>query len=306
MSVLTQARAMPQARRSTLMRRRYIVSAFFVLPMVINFLIFRYAPIGLALHASLHDYSLLKGLGPFTGLDQYTKAIHDDLFWQSIKVSALFAIIKVPLQVALSLLLALFLAREVRGMGAMRTIVFVPVVTSIVVVAMLWSMMLNQDQGLIQSTLEAIGIPRTGFLSSRTLALPTLAIMMVWKEIGFSTIIFVAGIKGIPAVFYDAAAIDGAGPVQQFFRITLPLLKPVTLFVIVTQTISSLQIFVPIFVMTHGGPFFSTNGIVYYIYQNGFEYNDMGYASAMSFIVLVLLVVISGIQFRLLRSDVEY
>jgi ABC-type sugar transport system permease subunit len=306
MSVLTQSRAVPRVRRSSLMRRRYIVSVLFVLPMVVNFLIFRYTPIGLALHASLHEYSLLRGLGAFTGLDQYTKAVHDDLFWQSMKVSTLFAVIKVPLQIALSLLLALFLAREVRGMGAMRTIVYVPVVTSIVVVAMLWSMMLNKDQGLIQSGLEAIGIPRTGFLSSRTLALPTLAIMMVWKEIGFSTIIFVAGLKGIPAMFYDAAAIDGANPVQQFFRITLPLLKPVTLFVIVTQTISSLQIFVPIFVMTHGGPFFATNGIVYYIYQNGFQYNDMGYASAMSFLVLVLLVVISTIQFRMLRSDVEY
>lgn len=306
MSVLTQARAMPGARRSTLMRRRYVISALFVLPMVINFLLFRYTPIGLAFQASLHDYSLLRGIGGFTGLDQYTKALTDDLFWQSLKVSALFALIKVPLQVALSLLLALFLAREVRGMGAMRTVVYIPVVTSIVVVAMLWSMMLNKDQGLIQSSLEAIGIPRTGFLSSRTLALPTLAVMMVWKEIGFSTIIFVAGLKGIPAMFYDAAAIDGAGPVQQFFRITLPLLKPVTLFVIVTQTISSLQIFVPIFVMTRGGPFFSTNGIVYYIYQNGFQYNDMGYASAMSFLVLVLLVVVSGVQFKMLRSDLEY
>jgi len=306
MSAITQSRSVPRPRRSTLMRRRYLIASLFVLPMVINFLVFRYAPIGLAFQASLHDYSLLRGIGAFTGFDQYTKAFQDGLFWQSIKVSVFFALIKVPLQVVLSLLLALFLAREVRGMGAMRTIVYVPVVTSIVVVAMLWSMMLNKDQGIIQSGLEAIGVPRTGFLSSRTLALPTLAIMMVWKEIGFSTIIFVAGLKGIPGMFYDAAAIDGANPVQQFFRITLPLLKPVTLFVVVTQTISSLQIFVPIFVMTHGGPFFSTNGIVYYIYQNGFQYNDMGYASAMSFLVLIMLVVVSGIQFKMLRSDVEY
>ncbi len=306
MSVLTRSRTVPPAWRLTFSRRRYLISALFVLPMVLNFLIFRYTPIALALHASLHDYSLLRGIGPFVGLDNYAKAIHDSLFWQSLKVSAFFAIIKVPLQVIFSILLALFLAREVRGMGAMRTIVYVPVVTSIIVVSMLWSMMLNKDLGLFQSALEAIGIPRMGFLSSRTLALPTLAIMMVWKELGFSTIIFVAGLKSIPAVFYDAAAIDGAGPVQQFFRITLPLLKPVTLFVIVTQTISSLQVFVPVFQMTHGGPFFSTNAIVYYIYQNGFQYNDMGYASAMSFVVLVLLVVVSTIQFRMLRSDVEY
>src|SRR5262249_28126692 len=130
--------------------------------------------------------------------------------------------------------------------------------------------------------------------------------MMVWKEVGFSTIIFVAGLKGIPAMFYDAAAIDGAGPVRQFLSITLPLLKPVLLFVVVTQTISALQVFIPICVITQRAPTFATNAIVYYIYKNGFQYNDMGYASAMSFVVLVLLVAVSGFQFRLLRGEVEY
>jgi ABC-type sugar transport system permease subunit len=130
--------------------------------------------------------------------------------------------------------------------------------------------------------------------------------MMVWKEVGFSTIIFVAGLKGIPLVFYDAAAIDGASRLRQFWHITLPLLQPVTLFIVVTQSISAMQVFVPIFVMTDGGPFFSTNAIVFYIYQNGFRYSDMGYASAMSFLVLLVLVAVSGVQFRLLGSDTEY
>jgi ABC-type sugar transport system permease subunit len=130
--------------------------------------------------------------------------------------------------------------------------------------------------------------------------------MMVWKEVGFSMIIFVAGLKGIPEMFYDAAAIDGASRVQQFFSITLPLLKPVMLFVVVTQTIAATQVFVPIFVMTQGGPFFATNAIVYYIYQNGFSYNDMGYASALSFFVLALLVTVSYFQFRALKGEVEY
>jgi ABC-type sugar transport system permease subunit len=290
----------------SLRHRRYLIALLFVLPALVNFAIFRYVPILLAAHASLHEYSLLGGITRFLAFDNYLRAFSDDLFWSSLKVSVLFAAMKVPLQVALSILLAVFLAREARGMGAIRTIIFIPVVTSIVVVAMLWSMMLNKDLGLFQSILRAVGSGNIGFLSNELLALPTMAVMMVWKEVGFSTIIFVAGLKGIPAVFYDAAAIDGANRLRQFWHITLPLLKPVTLFVVVTQSISSMQIFVPIFVMTDGGPFFATNAIVFYIYQNGFRYSDMGYASAMSFLVLVLLVSISAVQFRLLRSDTEY
>ena len=290
----------------TLTRRRYLLALLFVLPALINFAIFRYIPIFMAAQASLYDYSLLGGFGDFVWLKNYIRVVEDDLFWTSIKVSAFFALMKVPMQVALSILLALFVAREVRGMSVARTIIFVPVVTSLVVAALLWSMMYNKDLGLIQSLLSIFGIPRTAFLSSSVLALPALVIMMVWKEVGFSTIIFVAGLKNIPTMFYDAAAIDGAGPIRQFFSITLPLLKPVSLFVVVTQSISAVQIFIPVFVMTQGGPFFSTNAIVYYIYQNGFQYNDMGFASAMSFVVLVGLVAISGIQFKLLSGDVEY
>jgi ABC-type sugar transport system permease subunit len=306
MAVVSTPRPAAHTGWLSLKNRRYLIALLFVLPALINFAVFRYIPIFMAMHASLFEYSLLGGFGDFVGVQQYVRAFTDDLFWQSLRVSVLFALMKVPLQVVFALLLALFVAREVRGMGAIRTIIFIPVVTSIVVVAMLWSMMLNKDLGLLQSVLEVFGIPHIGFLSSELLALPTMAVMMVWKEVGFSTIIFVAGLKSIPGVFYDAASIDGASRLRQFWHITLPLLKPVTLFIIVTQSIASMQIFVPIFVMTDGGPFFSTNAVVFYIYQNGFRYSDMGYASAMSFIVLVILVSISIAQFRLLRSDTEY
>jgi len=290
----------------TLQRRRYLVAFLFVLPALVNFAVFRYIPILLAGQASLYDYSLLGGFGAFTGLKNYERALTDDLFWSSIGVSLKYALLKVPLQVILALLLAMFVSRSVRGMGFMRTTVFFPVVTSLVVGAMVWSMMYNKDLGLIQSMIGVFGLSHIGFLSSPTLALPSIVVMMVWKEVGFSMIIFVAGLQAIPEMFYDAAAIDGAGRFQRFLHITLPLLSPVTLFVVVTQTISAMQVFVPIFVMTQGGPFYSTNAIVYYIYQNGFQYDDMGYASAMSFFVLVLLVAISYFQFKVLKGNVEY
>ncbi len=306
---MATALAAPPARKArwlTLARRRYLVAFLFVLPALVNFAIFRYIPILNAFQISLYNYSLLGGYKDFLGTGQYVRAIQDPLFWQSLKVAVEFSVVKVPIQVILSILLAIFVSREVRGMGLMRTIIFIPVVTSLVVAALLWAMMYNRDLGLIQSFLAIFGIPHTSFLGSATLALPSIIVMMIWKEIGFSTIIFVAGLKGIPETFYEASSIDGANPIQQFFNITLPLLKPVTLFVVVTQTIASMQGFVPIFVMTQGGPEFSTHSVVYYIYQNGFQFNEMGYASSMSFVVLALLVGVSYTNFKLLRSDVEY
>ena len=149
-------------------------------------------------------------------------------------------------------------------------------------------------------------LPGASFLLNGAPLAHDAALTRWMKEVGFSMIIFVAGLQAIPEMFYEAAAIDGAGAIRRFFHITWPLLLPVTLFVIVTQTISAMQVFVPIFVMTKGGPFYSTNAIVYYIYQNGFEYNDMGYASAMSFFVLIILVAISYVQFKALKGNVEY
>jgi multiple sugar transport system permease protein len=306
MASLSVAKPSGQTRWLSLKQRQYVIAFLFVAPALINFAIFRYIPIFMAGEASLYDYSLLGGFGSFVGLKNYARAIEDDLFWTSMWVSFQYALMKVPLQVVLALLLALFVSRAVRGMGAIRTIIFIPVVTSLVVGAVLWAMMYNKDLGLIQSMFGIFGLRHPGFLSNPDLALPSIVVMMVWKEVGFSMIIFVAGLKGIPEMFYEAATMDGASPIQRFFNITLPLLKPVTLFVVVTQTISAMQVFVPIFVMTQGGPFFATNAIVYYIYQNGFAYNDMGYASALSFFVLTLLVAISYVQFRLLRGQAEY
>jgi multiple sugar transport system permease protein len=306
MDAISVAKPVTRTSVLSLKQRQYLISFLFVLPALINFAIFRYIPIFMAGYASLFDYSLLGGFGDFVAGKNYLRALEDDLFWKSMWVSLQFALMKVPAQVVISLLLAMFVAREMRGMSIARTIIFFPVVTSLVVAAMLWQLMYNRDLGLIQSVLSAFGLHHDGFLTNTTLALPSIVVMMVWKEVGFSMIIFVAGLKGIPEMFYDAAAIDGASPLQRFWYVTLPLLKPVTLFVVVTQTISAFQVFVPIYVMTKGGPFFVTNAIVYYIYQNGFAYNDMGYASALSFFVLALLVAVSYFQFRLLRGQAEY
>jgi multiple sugar transport system permease protein len=232
--------------------------------------------------------------------------LNDATFWKSLEVTATFVILKVPIQVILSLLLAVFLQKEKWVTGLVRSAIFTPVVTSVIVVSILWSMMYHSQLGLINGLLSIVGIPRQVFLSDPNRALPAITLMMIWKEIGFSMIILMAGLKGIPTEYREAAIVDGAKAWQIFWLITLPLLKRVIMFVIVTQTVFSFQVFVPVYAMTRGGPLDSTKVIVYYIYQFGFLFQDMGYASALSIVTLVILLIVSIIQMRLFRSEVEY
>jgi multiple sugar transport system permease protein len=286
--------------------RNYLIAFIFVVPALINFLVFRYLPILAAFRASLWQYSLLGGYRDFNGLLHYLNMLNDATFWKSLEVTATFVILKVPIQVILSLLLAVFLQKEKWVTGLVRSAIFTPVVTSVIVVSILWSMMYHSQLGLINGLLSIVGIPRQVFLSDPNRALPAITLMMIWKEIGFSMIILMAGLKGIPTEYREAAIVDGAKAWQIFWLITLPLLKRVIMFVIVTQTVFSFQVFVPVYAMTRGGPLDSTKVIVYYIYQFGFLFQDMGYASALSIVTLVILLIVSIIQMRLFRSEVEY
>ena len=285
-------------------RREYLGALLFVLPALINFAVFRYFPIVRAFWVSLWDYSLLGGFGGFRGLEQYTRALQDPIFWLSMRVTVLFVLLKVPLQVVLALGLALVTQREVRGMGVVRSAIFTPVVSSMIVVSIVWAMMYHSQQGLINSMLASFGLPRQRFLSDPTLALPAITLMTIWKEVGFSMIIFLAGLKGIASEYYEAAAMDGANRLQNLWYITLPLLKRVMMFVVVTQTIQSFQVFAPVYAMTRGGPQDATKVIVYYIYQHAFAFQDMGYASTLSIMVLFVILAVSLVQMRVLRSDV--
>jgi ABC-type sugar transport system permease subunit len=290
-------------RLLTWRRRQLIVAFLFVLPALINFAIFRYIPIYSAFVASLYKYSLLGGYGDFVGAENYTRMLSDPVFWRSLRATGLFVLYKVPLQIVFSLGLALLLQRQSVGTAIVRSAIMTPMVTSIIILSIIWAMMYQRDQGLFQSLLGVFGLPRTEFLTSQSRALPAVAFMMIWHDIGFSFIIFVAGLKGIPEMYYEAAIVDGASRWQLLRHVTLPLLRPILMFVIVTQTIFSFQVFVPVYQMTKGGPLDSTKVIVYYIYQTGFLFQDMGYASAISIVTLVILLLVSWLQMRLLRAD---
>ncbi len=283
-------------------RRKYFIAFLFILPALINFTVFRYIPILASIRASLYRYSLLGGYGDFIGLNHYERMLSDSLFWKALLVTTQFVIYKVPIQVALSLALAMLLMRETTGSGIVRSAIMTPMVTSIIVVSIIWAMMYHSQQGLFQSLLGAFGIPRQAFLSDPNRALPAITAMMIWKDLGFSLIILLAGLKAIPDTYYEAALVDGANKWQAFTKITIPLLMPVLMFVVVTQTVFSFQVFVPIYQMTKGGPLDSTKAMVYYIYQQGFLFQDMGYASALSVVTLILLLIISFVQMRWLRA----
>jgi multiple sugar transport system permease protein len=290
-------------RLLTWRQRRLIIAFLFVLPALINFAIFRYIPIVQAIRASLYQYSLLGGYGDFIGLQHYQRMLTDPIFWRSMQATVLFVLYKVPLQVVLSLGLAILLTRQSIGIAIVRSAILTPMVTSIIVVSIIWAMMYQSQNGLFQAILVSVGLKKMAFLSDARYALPAISVMMIWKDIGFSFIIFVAGLKGIPEMYYEAAIVDGANRWQLLTQITIPMLRPVLMFVIVTQTIFSFQVFVPVYQMTKGGPLDSTKVIVYYIYEQGFRLQDMGYASAISIVTLVLLLMISWVQMRFLRAD---
>jgi multiple sugar transport system permease protein len=250
-------------RLLTWRQRRLIIAFLFVLPALINFAVFRYIPIVASLRASLYQYSLLGGYGDFVGLAHYNRMLTDPVFWRSLQASALFVLYKVPLQIVFSLGLAILLSRQTIGTAIVRSAILTPMVTSIIIVSIIWAMMYQSQNGLFQSMLVTLGFRKIPFLSDTRYALPAISVMMIWKDIGFSFIIFVAGLKGIPEMYYEAAIVDGANRWQLLWHITLPLLKPVLMFVIVTQTIFSFQVFVPVYQMTLGGPLDSTKVMVY-------------------------------------------
>jgi len=249
----------------------------------------------------------LAGAAFFVWRSTYLRLVEtgDKYFWNSMGVTLKFVALKVPVQILLSLLLAAIVQRKGRGMAVVRSAIFAPVVTSMIVVAILWAMMYHVQQGLINSIIASLGFQRVAFLSDTRRALPAITAMNIWKDLGMTTIILVAGLKGIPRVYYEAAVVDGANRWQMFWRITVPLLQRILLFVIVTQTIFAFQVFVPVYAMVQppGGPRHTTEVIVYYIYKNGFLTQRMDYASALSVILFSIILIISLVEMRFLRSQ---
>jgi len=261
----------------------------------------------------------LGGANPFIGLDNFkamfassqTSQIFRLAFWNTI----LFAVLVLPINLVITLPLAILVeSAHERLKGFFRAIYFMPVISSAVAVALMWGFIYHPQQGMLNALIKAIGLtpprawltdPSANFLGIN-LAMIAVIIAYIWQDFGYNLVIFIAALQGIPQEFRDAARVDGANAWQEFWRITLPLLKPTLLFVCVMTMLSSLQVFVPFQVMTNGGPAFQTEVLVKNIYDYAFRFKQMGWAAAISMVLFMLVMLFTFIQFRLLRSEVEY
>ncbi|MDN7180571.1 sugar ABC transporter permease [Caballeronia sp. SEWSISQ10-4 2] len=272
-----------------------------VLPALTGFIVFYGWPTLRAIEISFTDWNLLRP-PRFVGLGNYAAMIQDGQFWQGMKLSAYYVMLNIPLQTALGLFLAVAMDRLSRSLF-IKSVVLLPYLLSNVLVAMMWLWMLDPLLGWINSLLGTVGIERQPFFGGVDQALITVAAVNIWRYTGLVAMLFLAGLQNIPRQLYEAASLEGASEWQMFWRVTLPLLRPVMVFVLVTSVTGSFQIFDTIAVTTKGGPLDSTRVLVYYIVQNAFSYYKMGYASAMSMALCVLMLLYTVVQMRLMRAS---
>jgi multiple sugar transport system permease protein len=278
----------------------------FLLPNIVGVLTFVAFPVVAAIYLSFTDWNLLRG-GSFVGLENYQTLLFDDpLFRKVVSNTVLYVVGTVPASLAIALALAIALNQKIRGMVFFRSLYFLPVVSSTVAVALVWRWLYNPSFGPVNAFLGVFGIPGPPWLGSTAWALPAVAIMTIWKNVGYYMVLFLAGLQGIPEHLYEAAEIEGANGWAKFRHITLPLLSPTTFFVLVIAGIGAFQVFTQALVMAEGGPADSTNTIVLYIYQAGFKFYKMGYAAAMAWILFFIIFAVTLVQNRLQRRWVYY
>ena len=272
----------------------------FITPALIGFVVFYLLPTIRAFYIGLTNWNLLRA-PKFLGLDNYVRLLGDGKFWSSIWVTVLYVLYNIPVQTVLGLLIAVLLKR-LTGSVAIRSIMLAPFLVSNVIAAMIWFWMLDPILGFVNFVLQGLGLGTHAFFSDEKLALPTIAAINIWRHMGYAALLFYTGLQSIPEHLYEAARIEGASQWKMFSSITLPLLRPTVVFVLVTSVIGSFQIFDTIAVTTQGGPGTATRTIVWYIYQEAFSSMRMGYASAMSTVLFLGLVVVTLVQMRVLRS----
>ena len=292
------ARAGERRRRGTL-----TAWSFLGVPML-HLVVFSLAPVLFTVYLAFHRWDLVTPDKPFVGLDNFRELARDGLFWTTLRNTALY-VLYVPITMAAALGLALLLNRRRGGERLLRAVVFLPYVTSAVAIAIVWQWMFNTDFGLINSGLRLLGLPTADWLGSPRTALISIILVTVWTQVGYQMVVFLAGLQGIPQTYLDAALVDGAAAWQRFRHVTLPLLRPVVLFVLVTGIISGFQVFTLVYMMTEGGPLHSTDVLVYRIYQTAWEFLRFGSASAMAVVLFAILLVVTLVKFRLLGKRIE-
>lgn len=277
----------------------------FLAPNLLGFLIFTMWPVVMSAYLSLCSYDILTPM-EFIGIKNYVNLFKDRVFLQVLQNTLVYTIVTVPVGIVISLFLALALDQNIKGIRFFRAAYFMPVISSMVAVAVVWQWLYNPEFGLLNYLLALVGIKGPNWLTSETYALPALMIMSIWKNLGYNMLLFLAGLQNISTSFYEAADIDGATWWDKFFNITVPLLTPTTFFVTIMSFIGSFQVFDSVMLMTQGGPGRATSVVVHYLYQNAFQFFKMGYASAMAYVLFAIILIITLIQFIYQKKWVEY
>lgn len=298
-----QNRTSPRTRIGS--RRNKYTGLLYVMPFVIGFFVFQLFPFIASFFYSFTDLSIANDW-KWTGLDNYiTTFTADRDFYKSLRVTAIYVFIAVPCKLAFALFIAMILNSNVKGIRFFQTLYYIPsILGGSVAVAVIWRFMFSHD-GVVNMLLSNFGIGPLEWLGSETLALPTVSLLAVW-QFGSSMVLFLVGLKQIPVQLYEAASIDGASKVQRFFKITLPMLSPTMLFNVIMQTIGAFQEFTAAFIITGGGPMKSTYMYGMMLYNNSFKYYKMGYASAQSWILFVIIMAVTGILFLSSNKWVHY
>ena len=280
---------------------------FFLAPALLLIGVFFFLPVAASLVLSVTDFDLYGIADPgntrFVGLQNYSKLLQTPDFWSALRNTFYFAFVGGPLTIAVALGAALLLSSKlVRFKGFFRTVYFTPFVTTLVAVAIVWRYLYHTRYGLFNHALSYVGIGPIDWLGDPKWAMPAIILMAVWKSFGYNMLIFIAGLQSIPEELYDAAEIDGAGPIRRFFSITLPMLMPTLVFVSVVTMIGYFQLFAEPYVMTQGGPLRSTTSVVLLMYEEGFRWWRMGYAAAIAFVLFVVILIATLLQFRLQKE----
>lgn len=285
----------------------YIAGYTMILPLVLGLGVFYFYPIFRVFYDSFHEVGAFNK-SKWVGIQNYVTMFQDETMWQALFNTFRYVIVIVPAVIILALILAVFLNMKIKGKAFFRVVYFIPAITMSAAVAMIWRWMFNGDYGLINYILNLFGMESVQFLSNPNLAWISICVVTIWSNVGYNMIILLAGVQGISKSYYEAASMDGAGSIRQFFTITLPLITPTLFFVLVTTLIGTFQIFDTIYMMISktGIAMTASESMVVYFYKNAFEFSKKGYASALAVLLFVIIMVITAVQMKLQKKWVNY
>ncbi len=282
--------------------RKKILPYLLVSPYIIHFLLFVSFPVAFSIILTFHKWNIISPM-EYSGISNYIQLFNDKTFFKSIGNTLIFLVIHIPLQIFIALFLAEILNQKIKLRGLFRGAFFLPVIVSGVVVTILWQQLYGFDMGLLNRILTGIGFGKVGWLVDPKVAMPAIAIMATWKNVGLYIVLFLVGLQTVPPQYYEAADLEGATHLQKFFRITLPMINPTIFMVVILSTIGGFSLFIEPYIMTGGGPLNSTVSAVLYIYKQGFFYYHMGYAATLGLFFAFIILAVVIIQKKFIETE---